>query len=166
MGIIDGLIDIAGGVWNVAKGAGKIIWGAFKLALLAAILPIVGLYMMAEGIFNYAKRKYREFKTKRPETKVKGAGSITGKPLGNAIRNAEQKIGDSIDLSEFEKEDAKKDLNEIKNKLESGEIDGMQYIDGKNENGEDEILDAELFKASSIDSDSKDKNIYRPFNNA
>ena len=41
MGIIDGLIDIAGGVWNVAKGAGKIIWGAFKLALLAAILPIV-----------------------------------------------------------------------------------------------------------------------------
>lgn len=69
-------------------------------------------------------------------------------------------------MSEFEKEDAKKDLNEIKNKLESGEIDGMQYIDGKNENGEDEILDAELFKASSVDSDSKDKNIYRPFNNA
>ena len=54
----------------------------------------------------------------------------------------------------------------ILRKLESGEIDGMQYIDGKNENGEDEILDAELFKASSIDSDSKDKNIYRPFNNA
>ena len=99
-------------------------------------------------------------------TITKGAGSITGKALGNAIRNAEQEIGDSIDLSEFEKEDAKKDLNEIKNKLESGEIDGMQYIDGKNENGEDEILDAELFKASSVDSDSKDKNIYRPFNNA
>ena len=59
-----------------------------------------------------------------------------------------------------------KSKQKIKNKLESGEIDGMQYIDGKNENGEDEILDAELFKASSIDSDSKDKNIYRPFNNA
>lgn len=166
MGIIDGLVDIAGGVWNVAKGAGKIIWGAFKLALLAAILPIVGLYMMAEGILNYAKRKYRELRGKRPGTNLTGAGSITGKALVNVIKNAEQIVGDGIDLSEFEKEDAKKELNEIKNQLESGEIDGMQYIDGKNENGEDEILDAELFKASSIDSDSKDKNIYRPFNNA
>lgn len=166
MGIIYGLVDIAGGVWNVAKGAGKIIWGAFKLALLAAILPIVGLYMMAEGIFNYAKRKYRELRGKRPGTNLTGAGSITGKALVNVIKNAEQIVGDGIDLSEFEKEDAKKELNEIKNRLESGEIDGMQYIDGKNENGEDEILDAELFKASSIDSDSKDKNIYRPFNNA
>ena len=69
-------------------------------------------------------------------------------------------------LSELEKEEAKKDITEIEKKLDSGEIDGMQYIDGKNEEGEDDILDAELFKASSIDSNSKDKHVYRPFNNA
>lgn len=167
MGIVEGLINVADGAWNVAKGVGKIIWGVFKLALLAAIYPIVGLYMIAEGIFNYAKRKYREIKKKRPKVKLSGSGSMTGpKALGNAIKNAKKEIGESIDLDEFEKEDAMKDLDEMQNKLASGEIDGLQYIDGKNEDGEDDILDAELFKASSIDSNSKDKHIYRPFNNA
>lgn len=166
MGILEGLINVADGVWNVAKGVGKIIWGIFKLALLAAIYPIVGLYMIAEGIFNYAKRKYREIKKKRPKVKPSGSGSMTDRALLNAIKNAEKMVIESIDLNEIAKEDAMKDLNEMQNKLASGEIDGLQYMDGKNEDGEDDILDAELFKASSIDSNSKDKHIYRPFNNA
>lgn len=166
MGIIDGITDIAGGIYNVAKGIGKLLIGAFKLALLAAILPIAGLYFIAEGIFNYAKRKYKELKLKRPNTKLSGTGSITNRALTNALKNAKKEIGESIDLSELEKEEAKKDITEIEKKLDSGEIDGMQYIDGKNEEGEDDILDAELFKASSIDSNSKDKHVYRPFNNA
>lgn len=166
MGFFDGLADVASGAITVAKGVGKLIWGAFKLALMAAILPIVGLYYIAKGIFDYAKRKYKEFKSKRPNAKVKGAGSVTGTALRNALNNAKKEIGDSIDLSEFEKEEAKQDLNEIENKLNSGEADGMQYIDGVNEDGEDDILDAELFKASSVDKDSKDKHLYRPLNNA
>lgn len=166
MGIVEGLINVADGVWNVAKGVGKIIWGIFKLALLAAIYPIAGLYMIAEGIFNYAKRKYREIKKKRPKVKPSGSGSMTNIALLNAIRNAERIVGESMDFDEIAKEDAKTDLDEMENKLASGEIDGLQYMDGKNEDGEDDILDAELFKASSIDSNSKDKHIYRPFNNA
>ena len=166
MGIINGIVDIAGGIYNVARGIGKILIGAFKLALLAAILPIVGLYLIAEGIFNYAKRKYKELKSKRPNVKPTGTGSITNKALTKALQNADKEIGQSIDISDLEKEEAKKDLSEIQRKLDSGEIDGMQYLEGKNEEGEDEILDAELFKASSMDSNSKDKHIYRPFNNA
>lgn len=166
MGIIDGITDIAGGIYNVAKGIGKVLIGAFKLALLAAILPIVGLYFIAEGIFNYAKRKYKELKLKRPKVKPTGTGSLTNKALTKALQMADKEIGESIDFSDLEKEDAKKDLAEIQRKLDSGEIDGMQYMDGTNEEGEDEILDAELFKASSVASDSKDKHVYRPFNNA
>lgn len=165
MGFFDGLADVASGFYSVAKGVGKVIWGAFKLALMAVILPIVGWYYIAKGIFDYAKRKYKEFKSKRPNTKVKGAGSVTGNALRNALNNAKKEIGDSIDLSDFEKDEANQDLNEIENKLNSGEIDGMQYIDGVNEDGEDDILDAELFKASSVDKDSKDKHQYRPINN-
>lgn len=166
MGIIDGITDIAGGIYKVAKGIGKILIGAFKLALLTAILPIVGLYLIVDGIFNYAKRKYKELKSKRPKAKPLGGGSLTNKALTKALQAADKEIGTSIDFSDLEKEEAKKDLTEIQRKLDSGEIDGMQYIDGKNEDGDDEILDAELFKASSIDSNSKDKHIYRPFNNA
>ena len=166
MGLIDALSNIAGGIYAIGKGALQLVWGAFKMALLAVILPIIGVYSIISGIFNFAKESYKKLKRNRPGTKPKGAGSITGKPLINAIKNAEREIAEEIDLSDLEKEEAKDELDEIARKYSNGEISGMQYTDGENEQGDDDILDAQFFKASEIDSESKDKNIYRPFKNA
>ena len=159
MGIMDALSNIAGGIYAIGKGALQLVWGAFKMALLAVILPIVGIYSIITGIFNFAKESYQKIKPK-------GAGSITGSKFAKAIRNTEQEIGEAIDMSDLEKKEAKDELDEIARKYRNGEISGMQYTDGENEQGQDDILDAQFFKASQMDSDSQDKNIYRPFKNA
>lgn len=166
MGIMDALSNIAGGIYAIGKGALQLVWGAFKMALLAVILPIVGIYSIITGIFNFAKESYQKIKRNRPGTKPKGAGSITGSKFAKAIRNTEQEIGEAIDMSDLEKKEAKDELDEIARKYRNGEISGMQYTDGENEQGQDDILDAQFFKASQMDSDSQDKNIYRPFKNA
>lgn len=165
MGFLDAIENIAGGIYAIGKGALQLLWGAFKLALAAVILPIVGIYEIAKGIVNFAKTSYKKLKEKRPGTKPKGAGSITGSKLLGAIKAAEQEIGDAIDVSEFEKEEAKKELDEIVKKMERKEIDGMQYVDGTNEDGQDDILDAQFFKSNQMSSDAKDKNHYKPFKN-
>ena len=165
MGFSEALENIAGGLYALGKGTLQLLWGAFKLALAAVILPIVGLYEIAKGIFNFAKDAYKKLKKNRPNTKPKGAGSITGSKLLGAIKAAEQEIGDAIDVREFEKEEAKKELDEIAQKMSRGEIDGMQYVDGLNEEGQDEILDATFFKSGQMSSESKDKNLYKPFTN-
>ena len=103
MGFSEALENIAGGLYALGKGALQLLWGAFKLALAAIILPIVGIYYIAKGIVDFAKKSYKKLKEKRPGTKPKGAGSITGSKLLGAIKAAEQEIGEAIDVSEFEK---------------------------------------------------------------
>lgn len=166
MGMMDALANIAGGIYAIGKGVLQLVLGAFKLALLVAILPIVGLYSIVSGIFNFARDSYRKLKKNRPNAKPKGAGSITGNKLLNAIKNTEREITESIDISDLDKEQAISELDEIARKYHDEEISGMQYVDGKNEEGQDDILHSEFFKASQMDSDSKDKNLYRPFNGA
>ena len=165
MGFSEALENIAGGLYALGKGTLQLLWGAFKLALAAIILPIVGIYYIAKGIVDFAKKSYKKLKEKRPGTKPKGAGSITGSKLLVAIKAAEQEIGEAIDVSEFEKKKKKKELDEIAKKMERNEIDGMQYVDGINEDGQDDILDAEFFKSEQMSSDAKDKNHYKPFTN-
>ena len=57
---------------------------------------------------------------------------------------------ETIPLSELEKDEIINDIKEIKKKVDNGEVNGMHWIEGINEDGETEILDAELFKADSI----------------
>lgn len=165
MGFLEALENIAGGLYALGKGTLQLIWGAFKLALAVAILPIIGIYYIAKELVDFAKKSYKKLKEKRPGTKLGGAGTITGNKLIGAIKAAEREIGDAIDVSEFEKEEAKKELDEIVKKIEKNEIDGMQYIDGINEDGQDDILDAEFFKSEQMSPDAKDKNHYKPFTN-
>lgn len=166
MGIMDALSNIAGGIYAIGKGALQLVWGAFKMALLAVIVPIVGIYSIITGILNFAKESYHKIKRNRPGTKPKGSGSITGSTFRDALRKTEREIADAIDISELEKQEAKDELDEIARKFRDGEISGMQYTEGENEQGQDDILDAQFFKASEMDSDSQDKHIYRPFKNA
>lgn len=163
--IIDGLGSLLGGLRDIGKGALQLLWGAFKLALSAVVSFIEGLYEIVKGIFLYVKQAYKKIKRERPKAKPLGGGDITGKALINAIKNAEREIGDEIDFNELDKEEAKKALDQVIKDVNEGKIDGMHYIDGKNEQGEDDVLDAQFFRSEQMSDSSKNKNIYRPFVN-
>lgn len=151
MSLIEGLIDIGNGVWNITKGIVKASFAFLKMMLFGAVMIIVGLYAAAKAMFDYAKRKWKEIRSKRPNVKPIEAGSATKKVLQTTLNNMEREVSsETIPLSELEKDEIINDIKEIKKKVDNGEASGMHWIEGINEKGETEILDAEIFKADSI----------------
>lgn len=143
-----------------------IIWKIFKIALMGIIVPLIGMYVMMRGLLSYVKEAYQKLKELRPNVKPKGGGAITGLKLSKVVMNAQNVILDSVELSESDKEKAKKDLKEIETNISNGKIDGVHYIDGVNEQGEDDILDACFFKSQQMAENDKNRNLYRPFTNS
>lgn len=156
MGFFDGLKDIAVGIGRVVVGSVKAVFAFLKLMLFAAVCIIIGAYNAIKEIFNFAKAAIRKLKKERPNTKPESTGGATTKVLIKVLHDVKKEVAaDTIPLSDLEKEEVLNDVAEIENKVANGEANGMQWIEGKNESGQDEVLDAQLFKASSLDAESE-----------
>ena len=156
MGFFQGLKDLALGVGQVVVGIGKAAFAFLKFMLFSAVCVIVGIYNAAKAIFNFAKKAYRKLKQKRPNVKVESSGSATKKVIGKVMGDIKKEIAaDTIKLSELEKEEVIADVNQIEKKIELGEANGMLWIAGKNEKGENEIFDAELTQIEQLSPEDK-----------
>lgn len=172
MNIIDGFKNIGKGIYQVGKGIVKTALGFIKLLVAGVVLVIVGIYYAAKGLFDFANKAWNKIKKQRPNVKVTSTGTTTGKVLAKALGQIEQEISnDTIKLSDLEKEEVKQDIAEIKDKLNSpGKVTGMQYLAGLNEDGEEEVFDAEIFEADAYDEetarrDREGKSFVQPITN-
>lgn len=156
MGLLSGLKDIALGIGKVVVGVGKAAFAFLKFMLFAAVCVIVGVYSAVKGIFDFAKKAYQKLKRERPNVKPKAAGSATNKVLVKVLRDIKTEVAnDTLKLSDLEKEEVTNDVKAIEEKVNRGEANGMQWIEGTNEQGVDEIFDAELIKYNQLDSEAK-----------
>lgn len=156
MSILSGLKDIAQGVCQVVVGVGKAAFAFLKFMLFSAVCVIVGVYCAVKGIFDFAKHAYRKLKKERPNVKPEEAGSATLRVVKKVLGDVKKEVAENtLNLSDLEKEDVVNDVNEIENKINRGEANGMQWIEGKNEQGADEIFDAQLIKYNQLDEDAE-----------
>lgn len=156
MGLIDGLRDVAIGVSNIVIGVGKAVFAFLKMMLFGVVLVIVGVYSAITGMFNYAKSAWKRLREQRPKVKPKSGGSATAKVMTAVLNGIDKEIADgTLNLSDLEKEEVKSDVESLKDKLNSGEANGMHFIEGLNEFGQTEVLDAQLFKAKEFDGESQ-----------
>ena len=126
------------------------------MMLFGVVLVIVGVYSAITGMFNYAKSAWKRLKEQRPNVKPDSVGSATTKVMTTVLNGIEKEIAEgTIKLSDLEKEDIKRDVESLKDTLNSGEADGMHYMEGLNEFGQTEVLDAQLFKAKEFDGESQ-----------
>lgn len=156
MDIIDGIKNIGKGIYQVGKGIVKAAWGLIKLLAASVVLVIVGIYYATIALFDFAKKAWKKIKASRPNVKVTSTGTTTGKVLAKALGQIQQEIAnDTIKLSDLEKEEVNLDIKEINEKLNSpGKVTGMQYLSGINEDGEEEVFDAEIFEADAYDEET------------
>ena len=156
MDIIDGIKNIGNGIYQVGKGIVKTTLGLIKLLVAGVVLVIVGIYYAAKELFGFAQKAWNKIKKLRPGVKPTSTGTITGKVLGEALKRIDKEISnDTIKLSDLEKEEVKQDIAEIQDKLNSpGKVTGMQYLAGLNEDGEEEVFDAEIFGADDYDEET------------
>ena len=156
MGLLNGLKNIALGIGQVAVGIGKAAFAFLKFMLFSAVCVIEGVYCAVAAIFDFAKRVYRKLKKDRPHVKPETVGSATIKVLTKVLGDVNKEVStNTLRLSDLEKEDVLNDVNEIEKKINNGEANGMHWIEGKNEQGADEIFHAELTKSNQLDEDAQ-----------
>jgi len=156
MGFFSGLKDIALGACQVGVGIGKAAFAFLKFMLFAAVCVIEGIYSAAKGMFDFARKAYRKLKKDRPGVKVQTSGNATKKVLQKVMGDIKKEVAaDTLKLSDLEKEEVIADVNQIEKKINSGEANGMRWIEGKNEQGKDEIFDADLIKYDKLSADDK-----------
>lgn len=159
MGFFNGLKDIALGVGQVVIGVGKAAFAFLKFMLFAAVCVVVGIYSAVKGIFDFAKKAYLKLKKERPNAKPKSAGNATQKVLIKVLKDVKTEVAaDTLKLSDLEKEEVLNDVKNIEQKVSKGEANGMRWIEGENERGEEEIFDAELIKCGQLSEDDKRRN--------
>lgn len=156
MSFLNGLKDIAQGVDQVVVGIGKAAFAFLKFMLFSAVCVIVGVYCAVKGVLDFAKQAYRKLKKERPKVKPKEAGSATKRLIQKVLKDVKKEVAEgTINLSDLEKDEVLNDANEIENKINSGEANGMQWIEGENEQGAEEIFDAQLIKYNQLDEDAE-----------
>lgn len=156
MGLIDGIKDVATGISRVCVGIIKAAFAFLKFVLLAAVCVIVGVYSAIKGIFSFAKKAYNKLKKERPGVKVTAGGSATKKVLTKVLRDIKKEVSENtLKLSELERDDVLNDVQAVENKISNGEANGMHWIEGTNEQGEEELFDAELIKYDKLGADAQ-----------
>lgn len=156
MGLLNGLKDIGLGIGQVVIGIGKAAFAFLKFMLFSAVCVIVGVYSAVVAVFDFAKRAYRKLKKERPNVTPVQTGGATKAVIQKVLRDVKTEVStNTLRLSDLEKEEVLNDVNEIEKKINNGEANGMQWIEGKNEQGTDEIFDAELIKYNQLDEDAQ-----------
>jgi len=156
MGLLNGLKNIALGIGQVAIGIGKAVFAFLKFMLFSAVCVIVGVYCAVAAVFDFAKRAYRKLKKERPNVTPVQTGTATIKVLQKVLGDVKQEVSkNTLKLADLEKDEVLNDVKEIEKKINNGEANGMQWIEGKNEQGADEIFDAELIKYNKLDEDAQ-----------
>lgn len=156
MEFIDGIKDMLQGVGQVMLGAGKAVFAFLKTMLFAAVCVIVGVYHAIKGVFDFAKKAYQKLKKERPEAKLTSTGNATKKVLEKVLGDIKTEVArDTLNLSALEKDEVLNDVNEIEGKIIRGEANGMRWVEGKNEQGANEIFDAELISYEQLSDDDK-----------
>lgn len=156
MGFFSGLKDFALGVGQVVVGIGKAAFAFLKFMLFATVCVIVGIYSATKGIVDFVKKSYSKLKKERPGVEPTSSGNATKKVLQKVMGEIKKEVAaDTLKLSELEKGEVLDDVTKIEEKINSGEANGMRWIEGKNEHGKDEIFDAELIKYDTLSTDDK-----------
>lgn len=159
MSFFDGLKQIGQGVLQVFIGVGKAVFAFLKFMLFAAVCVVVGIYSALKGIRDFVKKAYQKLKEKRRNVKIKSAGSATEKVLIKVLNGIDKEVAaGTLKLSDLEKEEVLDDVKNIKQKISKGEANGMRWIEGENERGEEEIFDADLIKYEQLSEDDERRN--------
>lgn len=159
MEFLSGLKDMALGGLQVLEGVGKAAFAFLKFMLFAAVCVVEGIYSAVKGTFDFAKRAWNKLKKNRPGVKPASTGSATKKVLVKVLGGIKKEIADdTLKLSDLEKDEVLNDVKQIEHKIDNDEANGMHWVDGINEQGQQEVFDAELVKYDQLDADAQRRN--------
>lgn len=144
MGVISKIVD---GVWSIIKGVGEIALAIFEMAFALVVLIIYGTYSAAKSLFEYAKGAWKRIKESQPNAKPRTVVEIGPKALISILDKMETEVSKKpIYFS-----DLQESIDETREKLEEGDITGLQVMEGEDEYGDDTVLDSQFFKADDLD---------------